>query len=335
MPEEEVRPPTVALRFDADGTPFWSGRPLAREDLLPALECFDEIIGHHLMAWWEKLQNPLIRGPLPETGVLASMAGLHPLRRVLDFFESGLEAESWFADRLDTIPDPPGPLARSEIRYRFSPDTIAGEIERRNEAKRLAALQAAWDAREREIAEYQAQISSFRERLEKGKRFPKWLGERRLLEGARDRLEEWERKLSEAETVAGWDFLPPGPDLAYSVPWLRKLLGSVDPKATYDFTRIRAIQHLNPRAVRRGRVGRISGYLAFIFGGGKVALESPKIGNALYLFHSEWQILSQRPKSELRERMASGDLRMERYCHGNAISIVDWLKDRLHSGTEG
>ncbi len=320
------------LRFGNDGEMFWRGRRLEASDLRAVLDRFADVLAFQLMAWWERTQLPLIHGVLPQSGVLAEMAGLEVLRRPLDFFGDHLEPESFFDDRLEAVPESPKPLPRPRTRFRFPQDTLAGELERRNASEWDLKAWVTYESRQREIEAYEEDARTFPERLAKARRHRQWMQDRRRLDAARALLASWERKLIEAGRLPGWEFLPPGPGLCYSPGWLKVFLGRSSPEASYDFARIREIQALDPIAIRRGRVGAVSGYLAFVFEGDQVALESPRVGNALYFFHRDWQELSRRPKAELRRMMAAGDPRIVRFCHTGDRALGPWLREHLMSG---
>jgi hypothetical protein len=320
------------LRFGNDGAMYWKGRALACEDMSEVLDSFRDFVALHLMAWWERSHLPEHRDVLPQSGVLWKMAGLAPLRKPLDFFRSHLDTEDFFADRMESMPEPPKPLPQPKMRFRFSPETQAGELERRTASLRNLKAWVAYEKRQSEIEQFEKDTLTFPERLAKARRYPAWKREMRKLEAAYALLETWEAKLEEAKRLPGWDFLPPGPGLSFSPQWLRSFLKYSNPDATYDFDRIREIQSLDPIAIRRGSVGSVAGYLAFVFPGDRVALESPRVGNALYFFRADWQHLCLLPKAELRGMMAHGDPRIERFEHTPGRSLRDWLRGHLRSG---
>lgn len=325
-------PQHPGLRFDCEGSMYWNGRHLKQTDMPDVLAVFQDLVALHLMAWWEKSHLPLIRGELPQSKVLWEMAGLMPLRKLLDSFRSNLESAGFFADRMEAVPEAPKPLPMPKVRFRFPAETLAGELERRTAPKRDMKAWVTFEARKREIEEYQRAATTFPGLCEKARRYPAWQRERQKLEKAYELLDSWDRKLKEAAELPGWEFLPPGPGLCYSPKWLKSFLGGSDPELTYDFERIRGIQVLDPVAIRRGSVGSVSGYLAFVFAADNVALESPRVGNALYFFRADWQHLCRLPKGKLRRMMAEGDPRIERFCHTSDRSLTEWLRDHLRYG---
>ncbi len=317
------------LHFAADGTPYWTGRPMTSADFHQVLKVFDSLLAHQLTAWWERKVTGIRHGVLPETGVLAQMAGMEPLHRVLSLMEDHLEPEDFFADRLDSVPEPPAMPKPLFTGFRFAPNTQVGEMERRQAAGLQQHDEQALRHWERRMGEYQRESTSFGPRIEKGRRYPTWRAERKLLDHAINTLRLWSARISEAQDSGNWDFLPPGPDLAYSISWLKPILMRHDPEASYDFGRINQLIRLQPESLRMGTVGGTEGYLAFIFRGNRVALESPRIGNALYLFRENWQSLCQLPKSTLRTMIAEGDRRIARHCHTVSSDVTEWVSHHL------
>lgn len=122
------------LNFDQTGQPYWHGRLAVDDDLHSILEEFDSIVSRQLLAWVERRALGIRTGILPESGVLAQMAGVVPLLGLLDRLERGLKPESWFADRLADAP--PRPQEPEEPRCRRYPKgSLAAELEERQHQK--------------------------------------------------------------------------------------------------------------------------------------------------------------------------------------------------------
>lgn len=183
------------------------------------------MLAFQFMAWWERSRLPLVRGVLPQSGVLSEMAGLEVLRKPPDFFSDHLEPESYFDDRLVAMPAAPKPLPRPRMRFRFPPDTLAGELERRNAPEWDLKARAAYESRQREIEACERDARTFPERLAKARRHRQWMKDRVRLDTARGLLASWEAKLAEAERLPGWEHLCRRPKAE-----LRGMMATGDPR---------------------------------------------------------------------------------------------------------
>lgn len=151
----------------------------------------------------------------------------------------------------------------------------------------------------------------------------------RGIQTARENVNLWESRLKAATGSGEWDFLPPGPGMGYSIEWVKIRLHQRFPTAAFDFERIVTLLAFQPEVLHFGSGDFNNGYIAFVFSSGRVALESPVVGNALYLFHRDWLDLSLKPKGTLRKMMKDGDQRMARYFHSDGGNLRTWLEVHL------
>lgn len=317
-----------ALHFDQNGEAYWQGRRVIAEDLRPILDAFDSIVSRQLLAWVERRILGIRVGMLPESGVLAQMAGVAPLRGLLNELENGLKPESCFDDRLAQLPS--RPQAPEKPRFRHYPNgTLAAELEERQYTKEQARYEKAhhrWQIEDKAWLENQP---DFPRRIAKFKEFKIWEKDRKSILEARDKVVTWENFLKVSSTNSGWEFFPPGPGLEYTFDWVKIRLNQRFPEARFDFERIASLISFQPEVLHFGSGDFNDGYIAFVFPNGRVALESPVVGNALYLFHSDWIDLSRKPKLELRDMMKHGDRRVARYFHADGGNLKAWLDLRL------
>jgi len=109
-----------------------------------------------------------------------------------------------------------------------------------------------------------------------------------------------------------WDFLPDGTGEEMREVVLKKLGNSV-PSHEVDIMidRLQKVQSLAPEKRLVGTSG-LQRYIGYMFGEDFVAFENPRVGNALYLFYGEWEILSQLSRSQL---LASREGEFSRIIH--------------------
>lgn len=106
-----------------------------------------------------------------------------------------------------------------------------------------------------------------------------------------------------------WELLPPGA--------LDRVIESIGTRPAADIERIavaeerlRALDRLKPDGFIQGR-GRFSSYFGAMFGDKVVALENIEYGNALYVFETDWQRLTQLSRTELVKRRDRGVHRVQ------------------------
>jgi hypothetical protein len=109
-------------------------------------------------------------------------------------------------------------------------------------------------------------------------------------------------KLPLGKTPVGyvpWKLLPPG-DSVFA--WLHSLdlhARHYEPDGGYDIGRLKAVMSYNPAKCYVG-IDKFDGYIVFLFTHTKrIALECPKIGNAIYIIEGDWRTLCRLSKWEL------------------------------------
>lgn len=317
----------VFLHFDQSGQAYWRGRLLVAEDLRPVLAIFDSIINRHLLAWVERRILAMPSGILPESGVLAQMAGMKPLISLLNELENSLMPEAWFEDCLESIPERPAEPAAPKKR-RYAKGSQLAEIEDIQYQRALKHFQSAHLSWETEDSCWFHAEPDFLKRIAKFQEFRLWKKDRQCIEDARIRVISWERRLKESYKMSAWEFFPPGAGLEYTFEWVKIYLNRRFPETRFDLERISTLIDFHPQVLHFGS-GDFNGYIAFVFPNGRVALESPVVGNALYLFHSDWIDLSRKPKEILIKMMKEGDRRIMRYFHADGGNLRTWLDVRL------
>lgn len=101
-----------------------------------------------------------------------------------------------------------------------------------------------------------------------------------------------------------WELLPPG-SLERMIDRV-KVKSAADPvRAKVAEERLRALDRLKPDGFIHG-TGKFSSYFGAKFGEQFVALENLEYGNALFLFETEWERLSQLSRTELVKRRHGG-----------------------------
>ena len=316
------------IQFDQDGQAFWDGRHVTTEDLRPILESFDSTISRQLLAWVERRMLKQATGILPESGILAQMAGLPPLYGLLDELERLMKPESWFVDRLQYEPDRPEEPVRPK-KLRFSGGSQLAEIEDRQHRTAMERYRLDHWLWTKDDGEWQENQREFPRRIAKYGEFKEWARDRQRIEKARDKLKAWNERLEQCATQIGWEFFPPGPGMEYTLVWLRARLQKRFPEVRFDFGRIATLLDFRPQMLhfRSGDFDR--GYIAFVFDNGIAALESPVIGNALYLFYQDWLELAQKPKRVLLDMSKEGDWRIARYFHSKDRDLAGWVGAKL------
>ncbi len=288
---------------------------------------FESIINRQLLAWVERRILTKTSGLLPESGVLAQMAGMNPLIGLLNDLENSLMPETWYEDSLEYIPERPvEPTAPKKRRY--AKGSQLAEIEEIQYQRALNYFKSARLLWEKEDAYWLTALPDFPNRLAKLQEFRRWQEDRRCIEAARIQVITWENRLKESYKMSGWEFFPPGAGLEYSLEWVKIFLNRKFPETRFDLERIATLISFNPQVLHFGS-GDFNGYIAFVFSNGKVALENPVVGNALYLFHNDWVDLSQKPKEILMKMMKEGDGRIMRYFHADGGNLSTWLDVRL------
>jgi hypothetical protein len=319
------------LHFDVNGCPYWDGRHLTAENYEEVLEAFDTIISRQLWAWVERHMRRQRTGRLDDSGVLAQMAGLEPLHKLLATIEGALKPESDYDDRLDRIPERPRePVMPKRL---CLPDSIqTREIERRQQRIALQHFDLQKSLWEMDIASWPERERHFRERLARNGEYQEWKRVRQAVHSARERLTVWEQRLNECLTDRRWEFFPPGPGMQYTLEWVKSRLEKRSPGDEYDFERIAVMLEFQPRMLCFGSVDfsvDYKRYVAFIFENDYAALESPKVGNALYLLRRDWRILSRKPKQELRHMKKEGDWRIDHKNHTKDRDLKPMLAAEL------
>ena len=279
-----------------------------------------------MAAWVENRYHGAKDGVLEFTGILARESGLKPLVTLLDDFEHALGPEEQFAGRLERMPEPPVPPRQP----RPNPHPARGPVEA---ALEKARFEEAWAAYQRQNKEWMKvdrlwrdSEADFTRRVALHAAHQAWVEDREKIAAARAELERWKAILREAAGMPKeWQFFPPG----LSLVWLVKaMLRDRYPKDRFDFKRLTILNSLRPIALYLSVFDQGEGYIAYVFPGGKVALENPRVNNALYFFHSDWVALSKLSKGELRWRMDTDD-RIERFEHREGRDLVTWMREKL------
>ena len=127
-----------------------------------------------------------------------------------------------------------------------------------------------------------------------------------------------------------WIILPPGENWSKKIREYYENLFSKRPEIRFDYTRLDKIEALNPDYLVLGQNG-FDGYRIYYFKVLETAvLESPEVGNAIYIIKENWEFLSRLSKKELREQYFQ---KIVRVTHAG-----DWfgkLKKRLDSIKSG
>ncbi len=104
-----------------------------------------------------------------------------------------------------------------------------------------------------------------------------------------------------------WDLLPPGQPQLHLI---KNYYLSLPNFSKYDLKRLEILYALSPSEIWRGRED-FTNYHAFVFSFTQsVALECPKVGNALYIIKDDWKELSKLPKMELLLKHAQSVVRV-------------------------
>lgn len=297
-------------------------------DFHSVLEAFDSIVSRQLLAWVERRALGMQTGVLPESGVISKMAGVVPLLGLLDGFERGMKPEDWFSDRLsDTPPRPQEPEIPKCRRY--PKGSLAAELEERMHQQDILRYWKRIERWKEEERWWLDNLQDFPRRVAKAAEYRRWQSDMRVIQTARKKVTLWESRLNEATKSGEWDFLPPGPGMEYSIEWVKIRLHQRFSATAFDFERIATLLSFQPEVLHFRSGDFNNGYIAFVFTNGRVALESPIVGNALYLFHRDWLDLSLKPKGVLRRMMKDGDGRMTRYFHSDGGNLRTWLDVHL------
>lgn len=101
------------------------------------------------------------------------------------------------------------------------------------------------------------------------------------------------------ENAVDWEFLPPGTREQIRDE-LQHRLGGVRRQSEIDVMvdRLFRVQSLSPERRLIGTSG-LQRYIGYMFGDDFVAFENPRVGNALYLIHGDWETLGRLSRSEL------------------------------------
>ena len=109
-----------------------------------------------------------------------------------------------------------------------------------------------------------------------------------------------------------WDFLPHGTVEELREAVVKKFGGSALPQEVeVMIDRLEKVQSLAPEKKLVGASG-LQRYIGYQFGDDFVAFENPRVGNALYLMHGDWESLSQLSRSQL---LASREGDFDRIIH--------------------
>ena len=109
-----------------------------------------------------------------------------------------------------------------------------------------------------------------------------------------------------------WRLLPPAEVSGEELRRYYSDLQAKNPHAQYDWGRIEKALELGPNQ-RYEEIGGVEGYIVFTFPyTSSVLLECPKVGNAIYVVHSDWERWSRMSKQEL---MADGSGEVVRIPH--------------------
>ena len=322
--------PKRRLYFDIDGKAHWDGIPLEPPSYLEVLDDFAAVVSWQLAAEAERRLSPGGEEFLAYTGSFRKFAGLPVISKLLSEIEGSLLPADYFHDRLEKLPPQPArPVAPNPPKTRL-PGSMAEAIERaryEREQKDYQIALAKWREAEAVRKNRQPELVA---RVRKSAEYRVWCRILVGLENAKSLIEHWRKVLREAGTIGGdWIFLPPGPWLDYRECWLREWFARHHPKVEFDFERLVVLTAFQPMVMVHGSLGGAEGYTAYLFRSGKVALESPKIGHALYFFHRDWAGLSRRPKGELIRLIDAGDNRLARFIHSKEADLAAWLKRRL------
>jgi hypothetical protein len=108
-----------------------------------------------------------------------------------------------------------------------------------------------------------------------------------------------DRAFRPSEHFVHWRLLPPGELSAESIRRYYSGLQAEHPGARYDLERIEKALSLRPHQ-RYEEIDGIEGYIVFRFPHTPAALmECPKVGNAIYVIHKDWERWSRMSKQDL------------------------------------
>jgi hypothetical protein len=192
------------------------------------------------------------------------------------------------------------------------------EIEERQQRVALQHYALQFSLWNLEIDSWAEKEKHFGARIAKDAEYQDWKKVRQVIDSARERLTVWEQRLKECQTDRGWEFFPPGPGMNYSLEWVRSRLNRQAPEIDYDFDRIAVMLEFNPQMLCLGSIDFNTDYrryVAFIYENDYAALESPKVGDALYLFRRDWRSLSRKSKQEIRQMKKDNDWRIDHKNH--------------------
>ena len=322
--------PKRRLQFDIDGNRIWDGTEMHGSHYREALEDWTAVVGWQLAADAERrllaADGPILR----YAGIPRKFSRLDVLELLLQDIEASLPARSYFADRLVSLPPRPAEPVRPILPASRAPGSMWEAMERAQYEKASKAYEMAMHTWKSKDVEWQQALPDNERRVRKSHEFANDAKTRALLMTARATLEEWKEILRQASSLPGnWKFLPPGPWLDYRACWLREWFSWHYPGVEFNFQRLVIVKGFKPMAMVHGSVGGAEGYTAYLFRNGKVALESPKIGHALYFFHRDWAALCGLQKSVLIRMMDKGDHRMARFIHTEKSDLREWLEEKL------
>ena len=212
---------------------------------------------------------------------------------------------------------------------RYPKGSLAAELEERLHQQNIIRHWNRLEHWKEEERDWLDNLQDFPRRIAKAAEYRRWQIDMRGIQNAREKVTLWESRLKEATGAGEWDFLPPGPGMEYSIEWVKIRLNQRFSATAFDFERIATLLSFQPEVLHFGSGDFNNGYIAFVFPSGRVALESPIVGNALYLFHRDWLDLSLKPKGVLRRMMKDGDGRMTRYFHSEGGNLKTWLDVNL------
>ncbi len=179
-----------------------------------------------------------------------------------------------------------------ELRKRIKEREAA---ERESYPRRYAAYLEAEPIHARNIRRWRAELAEIRKKRES-------LVRRADFVQARRRRIETVFKFAASPSTKGirWRLLPPG---KVSREGLRRHYHELSKKnrsAEYDQDRIEKAMDLNPKELHEEIDAAVEGYIVFTFEHtSSVLLECPRVGNAIYVVHRDWEIWSRMSKQEL------------------------------------
>jgi hypothetical protein len=323
--------PKRRLHFDIDGNRIWDGADMKDENYRQVLEDWDAVVGWQLAAEAERRLLPAEGPILHYAGIPRKFSRLDVIELLLRDIEASLPDKSYFEVRLAALPPRPKEPVPPMLPKSRAPGSMQEALERAAFEKESKDYRIEHDEWRLKDEEWLRDLPENQRRVRKTKEFEGFRETLGLLAAARATLETWKKIQWDAASVTGaWKFLPPGPWLDYRECWLREWFTRHYPGVDFDFERLVVVNRFKPMAMVHGSLGGAEGYTAYLFRNGKVALESPKVGHALYFFRRDWATLCQRKKSELIHMMEKGkENRVERFIHTQSGDLAGWLEHRL------